>query len=56
MSEKTLEQLRDEMYAKQREAEQAAHAYAVACDVGQERTKAFEIYDNIRNATRVFYS
>lgn len=34
-------------------AEKAAYAYFTACPVGNERIKASEMYENIRNATRV---
>ncbi len=34
-------------------AEKAAHAYFAACPVGPERIWASEVYENIRNATRV---
>lgn len=37
-----------------REAEKAAYAYACEVDVGLEREKAFEIYENIRTAGRVY--
>ena len=33
-------------------AESAWYAYACLCDVGAERTRAFEVYENIRTATR----
>lgn len=35
------------------DAEKRMHAYACALDIGDERTKAFEIFENIRNAARV---
>lgn len=36
-----------------KKAEQAAHAYFVACPVGEERIRASEIYENIRTAIRI---
>ena len=35
------------------ETEKAAHAYAAACELGDERTLAFEVYERIHNATLV---
>lgn len=46
-----LKNTRNELMAA---AEKAAHAYACECDVGEERIKAFEIYENLRNAGRVY--
>lgn len=34
-------------------AEKAAHAYFAACPVGPERIWASEVFENIRNATRI---
>ncbi len=50
---KDAEKLKQEALAKIREAEKAAYAWACECDVGAERVRAFEIYDNVRTATRV---
>lgn len=36
-----------------RDAETKMHAYACSLDIGEEREKAFAIFDNIRNAARV---
>jgi len=47
---KILKQDRD---TKIRAAEQAAHAYFAECDVGPERYRASDVYENLRNATRV---
>lgn len=44
--------LRDAMYGAVRSAERAAHAYAASCEVGEERTWAFEVFERIRLATR----
>lgn len=33
-------------------AERAWHVYASLCDVGPERTRAFDVYDAIRQARR----
>lgn len=35
-----------------REAEAKMYAYACELDLGEERTRAFEVYENIRNAPR----
>lgn len=48
-----LAELKADMLAKIREAEKAAYAYFCECPVGLERNDASEVYDNIRNATRV---
>jgi hypothetical protein len=34
-------------------AERAWYAYAGLIDVGPDRTRAFEVYENVRNARRV---
>lgn len=53
----TPEQLRarekDKAFAALRDAEKRMYEYACNLDVGDERTKAFEIYENIRTAARV---
>jgi len=36
------------------QAEKAAYAYFCECEVGPERIAAAEIYDNLRNAGRVY--
>lgn len=36
-----------------REAEKAWHDYCTFLPVGELRTKAFEVFENIRNAARV---
>jgi hypothetical protein len=36
------------------ETEKVAYDYACACDIGDERERAFEIYENIRIAGRVY--
>jgi len=35
------------------DAERKMYKYATCCDIGDERTRAFEIYENIRTASRV---
>lgn len=50
MTDKTVEQLKEEAFAALREAEKKMHSYASACEVGDEREKAFEIFENIRLA------
>lgn len=37
-----------------RHAEQAAYAYCCEVELGTEREKAFEIYENIRTVGRVY--
>jgi hypothetical protein len=49
-----LERLKQERNRLMREAEKAAHAYFVECEVGPERIAASDIYDNLRNAGRVY--
>ena len=49
----TLGELKEAMLARIREAELAAYAYFRECDVGDERTFAYEVYERIRNSTRV---
>lgn len=44
--------LRQEMYAKLREAEVAAYAYWTECDVGPERTWGAHIYELVQRAPR----
>lgn len=58
MTEKNIEQqkrdlLKDSAFTYLRKAEQKMHEYACSLDVGTERTRAFEIYENVRNAARV---
>jgi hypothetical protein len=53
MKDEELVKLKAEMFSKRKEAEKAAYAYCGACPVGLERERAFEIYENIRNATRI---
>ncbi len=50
----TLEELKTRRHRLMREAEKAAYAYFCECDVGTEREKASEIYENIRTAGRVY--
>lgn len=50
---KPIDLLRDSAFSALRTAEKRMHAYACELDVGPERTKAFEIFENIRNASRV---
>lgn len=54
MPKPTLEELRNAAQKKLREAETAYYMYAGACDVGHERTKAMQTYDNVRDASRVY--
>lgn len=52
-TDQVIESLKNAAFAALRDAEKRMHAYASALDVGDERTKAFEIFENIRNAARV---
>jgi hypothetical protein len=45
--------LRKAFQSAHRACEQAAYAWACAADLGRERERAFEIYENIRTATRI---
>jgi len=47
-----LRHLKKLFLEQHKKAEQAAHAYFVACPVGEERTIAAEIYENVRTAIR----
>ncbi len=49
-----LEKLKDEMIKKHREAEKAAYAYCSALPIGKDRENYFEVYERIRNATRLY--
>tara|TARA_R110000744_G_scaffold64994_3_gene133540 strand:+ start:46 stop:210 length:165 start_codon:yes stop_codon:yes gene_type:complete len=53
MSEEELKALKEDALSTLRDAEQKMYKYAGACDLGDERTKAFEIYQNIRHAVLV---
>lgn len=50
----TLEQLKAKRNQLMVDATKAAHEYFAACEVGDERIAAGEIYDNLRNAGRVY--
>lgn len=52
MNEEELKKMKATALIKLREAEIAMYAYFQALPVGEERIKAGEVYDNIRNATR----
>lgn len=47
------EKLKECFFDAYRKAEKAAYDYFCACDVGEERIQAGEIYQRIRTATRV---
>lgn len=47
-----IEQLRKDFYEKHKAAEKAAYAWCCEVDVGPEREYAFQVYENIRCATR----
>lgn len=46
--------LKDTRDSLMREAEKAAHEYFTECELGLERAMAAEIYENLRNAGRVY--
>tara|TARA_R110000765_G_scaffold356661_1_gene446761 strand:- start:1217 stop:1432 length:216 start_codon:yes stop_codon:yes gene_type:complete len=48
------ETLKQDFLEKRQEAEKAAYAYCCSCEIGAEREQAFEIYERIRNATRLY--
>jgi hypothetical protein len=48
-----VDALKRDFLEKHRAAEKAAWAYFCECPVGDERTRASEVYENIRTATRV---
>lgn len=50
--EKKLAKLKAERDTAIRTAEKAAYAYFCECEVGAERIKAGEIYDNVRTSLR----
>lgn len=52
-TDQVIESLKNAAFAALRDAEKRMHAYARELEVGDERTKAFEIFENIRNAARV---
>lgn len=54
--EQKLARLKEARNTAMRAAEKAAHEYARECDLGNERNKAFDIYENLRNAGRVYTS
>jgi len=48
-----VKHLKAQFFKAREAAEKAAYAYFSACPVGEERIWASEVYENIRNATRV---
>lgn len=52
-TDQVIESLKSAAFAALRDAEKRMHTYACELEVGEERTKAFEIFENIRNAARV---
>lgn len=52
-TEQVIEGLKNTAFSALREAEVKMHTYACELEIGEERTKAFEIFENIRNAARV---
>lgn len=52
-TDQVTESLKNAAFEALRDAEKRMHTYACALEVGDARTKAFEIFENIRNAARV---
>lgn len=48
----SAEQLKRDALDRLKGAERKMHEYAASCEVGEEREKAFEVYERIRVATR----
>lgn len=53
MTEQELEELKRDMLNKHQEAVTAAYKWCCALPIGFERTQAFEIYNQLRTATRI---
>ena len=51
--EERIQILKATVLKKMREAELAMYNYARILPLGDERTRAFEVYENLRNAGRV---
>jgi hypothetical protein len=54
ITQEALQELKAKRNQLMREAEKAAYTYFCECEVGREREKAHEIYENILNAGRVY--
>lgn len=54
MDAQELKALKDKRNELMTQATQAAYEYFCECDIGDERVAAGEIYDNLRNAGRVY--
>lgn len=52
-TDQVVESLKNSAFASLRDAESRMHKYASALEIGDDRVKAFEIFENIRNAARV---
>lgn len=50
--EMVLQRLKADALKKLDAAQKAMHLYASECEVGTERTTAFDVYENIRTAAR----
>lgn len=50
--EEQITKLKEIALERLHEATAAMYDYARECDVGEERTKAFEVYERLRIATR----
>ena len=54
MTTEELQALKNKRHHLMREAEKTAYEYFCNCELGSEREKAHEIYENLRNAGRVY--
>ena len=50
----TLESAKRDAQIALKQAEKAYHNYAILCEIGDEREMAFRIFENIRNAGKVY--
>jgi hypothetical protein len=53
VNQDVTEDLKQDFISKRQSAEEAAYKYCCSCEIGEEREQAFEIYERIRNATRI---
>lgn len=52
--EQKIEKLEADFFQKRLEAEEAAYAWCCELPVGIDRERAFEIYERMRNVTRIY--
>lgn len=48
-----IELAREKAHKALNAAESAWHEFAALCEVGEERTRAFDVYENVRTARRL---